>query len=120
MCVCLEHFPLQLSQLPKSWFKLLPPGGKQPIQSETFVSQLPKSKFKHILLGENNNCPTLPVSQLEQGGSTEVLVNTYLEYFCKFKFVMREGKGKKIIIFNQEKVLLLYFIMFGMLPIEEK
>ena len=39
----MEHFPLQLSQLPKTWFKLLSLGGKQPIQSHTFVSQLPKS-----------------------------------------------------------------------------
>ena len=35
--VCPEHFPLQLSQLPKSQFQLLPLGGKQPIQSPTFV-----------------------------------------------------------------------------------
>ena len=38
LCVCPEHFPLQLSWLPKSKFKLLPPGEKQPTQSHTFVS----------------------------------------------------------------------------------
>ena len=40
--VCLEHFPLQsptfLSQLPKSYFKLVPPVEKPPIQLPTFVS----------------------------------------------------------------------------------
>ena len=47
VAVCLsETFSFTIDKIAQ--VKLLPPGGKQPIQYPTFVSQLPKSKFKHI------------------------------------------------------------------------
>ena len=44
-------------------------GNLQPIQSHTFVSQLPMSYFKLLTPGKNINGATLPVSCLEQGGT---------------------------------------------------
>ena len=44
-------------------------GKLQPIQSHTFVSQLPMSYFKLLTPGKNINGATLPVSCLEQGGT---------------------------------------------------
>ena len=46
-------------------FKLLPPGGKQPTQSTTFVSQLTISLFNLLTPGEIIRGAT----QLEQGGT---------------------------------------------------
>ena len=44
-------------------------GKLQPIQSHTFVSQLPMFYFKLLTPGENINAGTLPISHLERGGA---------------------------------------------------